>query len=444
MSRLTRRDFLGTSACLTVGMLLAACAPVAPQGQTQSGGNAPAAAKVSLLLWDGFGEDFANFHQIIDGFQAANPTIEIKHEAQANMRDIIRTALDADAGPDVLYYDTGPGFAGVLARAGLLLPLDDAYAQYNWTERVLPIAKDRTTFDGKTYGIGNEVETIGVFYNKKIFEAHGVSEPKNHDEFLALCEKLKGANQTPIAFGDQPKWPAMHTFGVFAGNIAGREKVAQAISAKIPWTDEDFVSAIQTPLVDMVKAGYYNTDVNAVSYDDANALFYAGQTAMSITGSWMVGNYTNPDTMKDPVGFFFYPAIGNKPINPPAGLGSGYFISKKTKQPEAALKFLDYVFSKDAAKVWLEGMSMIPPIQLNVKDYKISELLSFVLQQLQQNANTMSYNIDVLTPDNFNTAMFDGFQEVIGGTRTPADQAAAMEKAMQEAKAAGKVMDIVK
>ena len=58
---------------------------------------------------------------------------------------------------------------------------------------------------------------------------------------------------------------------------------------------------------------------------------------------------------------------------------------------------------------------MIPPIQLNVKDYKISELLSFVLQQLQQNANTMSYNIDVLTPDNFNTAMFDGFQEVIGG-----------------------------
>src|SRR5262249_24451745 len=155
--------------------------------------------------------------------------------------------------------------------------------------------KDRTTFDGKTYGIGNEVETIGVFYNKKIFEAQGVSEPKTHDEFLALCEKLKGANQTPIAFGDQPKWPAMHTFGVFAGNIAGREKVAQAISAKTPWTDEDFVRAIQTPLVDMVKAGHYNKDVNAVSYDDANALFYAGQTAMSITGSWMVGNYTNPD-----------------------------------------------------------------------------------------------------------------------------------------------------
>lgn len=444
MTTLSRRAFLRASAGLTAGALVVACAPPAAAPQSQASGDtaAPAAEKISLLVWDQFGEDAAAADDMAKAFMEANPGIEIVREAQENMRDIIRTAIDADAGPDVLYYDTGPGFAGVLARAGLLLELDDAYAQNAWDQRIQPIAKERTTFDGKTYGIGNAIEAIGVFYNKRIFDENGLSEPKTHDDFLALCETLKGKSITPIALGNLDKWPAMHTFSVFAGNVAGKEKLAQAISAELPWNDEDFVRALQIGLVDMIDAGYYNSDVNAVNYDDANLLFYSGQAAMDITGTWMIGGYTNPDNMADPVGFFFYPSIDGKPPAPPAGLGSGYFISKKTKNPEAALKYLDFLFSADNAGRWMEGMSIIPPIQVDASQYKISELLGFTLAQLQQNADKMGYNIDVLTPDNFNTTMFDGFQEVIGKTRTPAEQADALEAAMQEAKEAGKVMDI--
>ncbi len=446
MTTLSRRDFLRVSAGLTAGALVVGCAPpsAAPQAQSGSGDAAaqPAAEKITLLVWDQFGEATEAADAMVAAFQEANPDIEIQREAQENMRDIIRTAIDADAGPDVLYYDTGPGFAGVLARAGLLMELDDAYVQSGWDKRIQPIAKERTTFNGKTYGIGNAIEAIGVFYNKRIFDENGLSEPKTHDDFLALCEALKGKSITPIALGNLDKWPAMHTFSVFAGNVAGKEKLAQAISAELPWTDADFVSALQTGLVDMMDAGYYNTDVNAINYDDANLLFYSGQTAMDITGTWMIDGYTNPDNMPDPVGFFFYPSIAGKAIAPPAGLGSGYFISNKTKNPEAALKYLDFLFSEGNAGRWMEGMSIIPPIQIDASKYNISDLLRFTLTQLQQNADVMGYNIDVLTPDTFNTVMFDGFQEVIGKTRTPEEQADALEKAMVEAKDAGKVMDI--
>ena len=41
--------------------------------------------------------------------------------------------------------------------------------------------------------------------------------------------------------------------------------------------------------------------------------------------------------MPDPVGFFFYPPIQGKPIAPPAGLGSGYFVSKAVADPQAVL-----------------------------------------------------------------------------------------------------------
>jgi raffinose/stachyose/melibiose transport system substrate-binding protein len=192
----------------------------------------------------------------------------------------------------------------------------------------------------------------------------------------------------------------------------------------------------------MNQAGYFIPDVNAVTYDDWQALFYAGKAAMSLTGTWQVGNYSNPETMADPVGFFLYPPIDGKPIAPPSGLGIGYFASSKTKSPDAALQFLDFLFSKETAKFWVEELKRIPPVQLDLANYKITELQRFTLETLQKGADTMGYNIDVLTPDNFNTVMSDGFQEVLGGSKTAQQQADDLQKAMETAKTEGKVFDI--
>ncbi len=146
--------------------------------------------------------------------------------------------------------------------------------------------------------------------------------------------------------------------------------------------------------------------------------------------------------MPDPVGFFFYPPIQGKPIAPPAGLGSGYFVSKATANPQAAFRFLDFLFSDEAAKLWVETASIIPPVAVDVNAYSISDLLRFVMINLQENAELMGFNIDVFTPDNFNTMMFDCFQEVLAGTKTAQEQADDLENAMAEAREAGAVMDI--
>jgi raffinose/stachyose/melibiose transport system substrate-binding protein len=380
--------------------------------------------------------------EIVNMFSEAHPDIEVTREDQPNMRDILKTSLDGGVGPHIMYYDTGPGFAGVLARADLLLPLDEAYDQYDWTNRIFPIARERTVFDNKIYGIGNELEFIGVFYNQRIFEEMGLTEPETHDDFIDLCEKIKAANLIPLAFADQDKWPAGHMLSVFAGYIAGKDKLAGAISGEVPWNDPDFVEAIQLFFVEMNEAGYFIPELNAVTYDDANLLFYSGQAAMNLTGSWMIGDYTNSEVMPDPVGFFFYPPIQGKPIAPPAGLGSGYFVSKATANPQAAFRFLDFLFSDEAAKLWVETASIIPPVAVDVNAYSISDLLRFVMINLQENAELMGFNIDVLTPDNFNTMMFDGFQEVLAGTKTAQEQADDLENAMAEAREAGAVMDI--
>ncbi|MDP9382865.1 MAG: extracellular solute-binding protein [Chloroflexota bacterium] len=481
--RITRREALKTIGYGTVTVAIAACGgntggrqagvntpesleTQAPPVSAQSTGGIPTrppavGKKTQLVYWDSITEGSPGIEKLIKNFNQKHKDIQVVRQVQTTQqsRDVIRTALDAGQGPDVFQYDTGPGFAGVLARAGLLQPLEDAYKKYGWDKRFLPIAKQRTTFQGVPYGIGHQLEVVGVFYNKRIFDDLGLQEPKTHDELLQICEKIKGQGGIyPIAFGDKDKWPAGHTFSVFAGNIAGREKLAKAISAETPWDDPDFVKAINIPFVEMNKKGYWPPTVNAISYDDWQAVFYSGKAAMSLTGTWMIGSYSPRPaptpaageegdeeeqlTMQDPVGFFFYPSVDGKQIAPPSGLGIGYFVNKKAKNPEAAYQFLDYLFSEEAAPVWIEDLDQIPPIEVDASKLKVSDLMRQTLDSLQKGGDTMGYNIDVLTPENFNTVMFDGFQTVLAGKKTAEQQAKDLQAAMKQAKQAGKTFDI--
>lgn len=426
MSKLFRR-----LSGVAVGFTLTALIPVFAQEE-----------RAQLLFW-GNAEAVEELEQQVAQFNETHPEIEVTYESQANLREILRTALAAGEGPDIVYGGTGPGAAGVLVSAGLLLPLDEAYAEYGWNDRFSDFTKERASIDGTVYGIGNEIEYIGTFYNERIFAELGLSEPETHEEVLQLCQSLQDAGYTPIAFGNQEKWPASHIFSIFSGNLAGKEKLAAAISGEVPWNDPDFVSAIATPFVEMAEAGCFNPSVNAISYDDANLLFYSGQAAMTLTGNWMMSDYTDPDVMPDPVGFFFYPSIGGGPIVPPAGVGSAYFVSSSVEDPEAALEFLDFLFSEEASEFWIEDVRVMPPHkQIDVSDYEIPELLKTAITTLQTEQDSMGYNIDVLTPQNFNALMFDGLQEVIGGTKSPEQLADDLQGAMEEAKAAGDVSDI--
>src|SRR5919206_55213 len=88
---------------------------------------------------------------------------------------VVKTRLASNEGPDVFGYDTGPGFGGVLAKAGLVLPLTKAYKKYHW--RIYPWAKLRATYGGVTYGVPDQVEEVGIYYNKDLFAKYKLKPP---------------------------------------------------------------------------------------------------------------------------------------------------------------------------------------------------------------------------------------------------------------------------
>jgi raffinose/stachyose/melibiose transport system substrate-binding protein len=424
-------------------LMLANC--TVPVAQAPAGEGAETGAeKVKILFWDQFPDVSDQMDAVVADFNAAYPNIEVVRESYETeaMRDVIKTALSSGTGPDIFYYDLGPGFAGVLAKAGLLMPLDDAYLEYGWDQRIYPWTRDRSKFDGKTYGVANELEFIGVFYNKRIFEENGWAIPQTWDDLLVLCDAAKEAGVVPIAFTNGDSWPSYHMFSMVMNNEVGRERLAAMISGKESWDNPDTVSAIKRFFVDLNAQGCFPPDVNSINYDDGLAMLRTGQAAMHPSGTWNIETFSNPNMTSEPIGFFFLPSINGKPVVVPGGIGSGWVISSATKHPEEVLEFLNYLVSDEMGKRWITEINAVPAYPVSTEGLEIPELLAFALEIIANQADSMGYNIDVVTPDNFNKVMWDGFAAVLANSKTPEQQAIDLEAAMQEALAKGNVIDI--
>ena len=162
--------------------------------------------KVQILYWDEARSPVADvaIEQIIANFEEANPDIDVVREVIAweVLGDIAKSSIEAGEGPDIMTYDAGPAYAGILANAGLLLPLDEAYAANNWDERLVSISRAWTTFGGHVYGVGHELEAQGLYWNKRIFAEEELELPATFAELVELCGTLRERGyEAPMALG---------------------------------------------------------------------------------------------------------------------------------------------------------------------------------------------------------------------------------------------------
>ncbi|HSK84480.1 MAG TPA: extracellular solute-binding protein [Rubrobacter sp.] len=371
----------------------------------------------------------------VDRFEEQHPSIDLQREALQpdEVRREIRSRLRSEDPPDVFAYDTGPGFGGVLADAGLLRPLENAYKEHGWD--IYAWAKQQATYDGTVYGVPDQVEEIIVFYNKDLVP----EVPHTAEELRQISDELKGRGKIPLAFGNREQYPASHMFSIATSNVLGREGLDSILYGEGRWDIPQVVESIELMFRDFVESGYYPKNPNALTYDGANALFYSGEAAMNPTGTWLVSEIVQA-VQEFEVGFFPFPSIEGSGISPPAGVGTGWFAAKDAENPQGAITFIDYLLQDDTARLTIEQLNTIPAHPVNTEGLEVPELFKQVLDDLSEfpQAEAFGYNIDVLAPQNFNEVMYTGFREVINGMRSPAQQAGALQQAWEEAKEAGK------
>ena len=365
----------------------------------------------------------------LDEFEAEHPNINVELESLPfdTMRTILQTQLRSGDAPDVFNWGSGPSFGGALAEAGLVHDLSDAYEEYGW--EVYDFAKERaTTEDGVVYGVPGEMETIGLFYNKDVFDELGIEQPTNLEELEAAAQTVKDAGYVPLAVSDQEGWQGGHLLSMALSSAVGSEGINALIEGEMPWTSPEVVEAIA--LWDRwEEAGYLTDFPTSITYDAGNALFFSEQAAMLPTGSWLVDAIANDADFE--VGYIPFPSEEGPGIFS-GGLGSGPMISAETDNLEASLELVDFLASPEHGRWMVENLDVIPPFPIDTEGVDVTPLFAQVLEDTEELAagtGDFGLNIDVLTSDAFNEAMFNGMQAVFSDQATPEQVAQELEEA---------------
>jgi raffinose/stachyose/melibiose transport system substrate-binding protein len=403
-------------------------------------GNARAQDQVELRVWDQFTNptESDNADAIYAAFTEQNPNVTITREAFSTdqIRDVVNTAVSSGTGPDLIFYDAGPGYAGVLADADLLLPLDDYAAQYGWDERIAAPAAEATTYDGAFLGMPLQTDLIGMYYNQTLLDQEGMTVPETLDELVAFCGEATEKGYIPIAFADAEGYEAFWQFSMTANQMVGPEGIRALLNNEGSWDSPEIVAAIEAFFVTVRDAGCLPEDAVAIADADGNSLFYNGEALLHSTGSWMIAEFA--ENMPDAeVGFVPFPEIeGGQGRVWISGVGSAWYISAATQHPDEAAAFLDYLFSQEAVEKWVGVSRYFVPVDADLSNVDINPLSGLVIETLQSAGDEgvqFGYNIDVLAPPEFNEAMSSGFQAMLVGDKTAEQQAADLEAAWNEA-----------
>jgi len=396
--------------------------------------------KITLLVWDQFGGELESVatELIYANFMRKYPNIEIRREV-VGRNDLLltaRTALASGTGPDVVYHDVSP--TRELIDAGLILPLDEYADQYRWRERFYATGLSWTIENGKLWGLGLEAEFVGIFYNQSLFDKEGMEVPQTISEALAFCREAKARGYVPMAHSQSEGWQTFFSFTMPAHNYVGVEYIKDLLfGCKGRWDSPEIIEAMKITYEQMKEAGCFVEDLNALDFGGAIDLFNNEEAFMLPTGTWVVNSILELSKEREVKMMPWFDMETGQPRAYTMGMGSAWYVSANTKHPNEAALFLDYLFSDEAVKIWIEAASRIPPVPVDTTQLNLLPLQAFVLNTLEQAGTgqaeyALGWDVDLIVPEQFNTMLSDGWQAVWAGTKTVEEQMADLQQIWEE------------
>lgn len=330
---------------------LVGCSNNSEEG-TPSGGN----STITYSIWDKGQEP--GMRAIADAFEAKNP--DIKVNVEVTPWDQYWTKLEAAATggsmPDVFWMHSSQHIR--YAQSGMLMDLNeviensDVLDMSQFTEGIV----DLYNVDGQQIAIPKDVSTIGLWYNKTLFDEAGVEYPNENwtwDDLLeaahALTDEEKG-----IYGLNAPLNTEENLFNYIyqnGGDILINDKKESGYS--LPETQEALQWYANLSLVEKVSPSQTQFAENGNS-----TLFTSGKVAMGLFGSWMYAEFISNEYTAQNCAVSVLP-------EGPAGRatiynGLGNSVAANTKNKEAAIKFIEFLGSEEANKIQGEYKSAIP------------------------------------------------------------------------------------
>ncbi|MFC5405857.1 extracellular solute-binding protein [Cohnella soli] len=342
-------------------------APAASSPAASSGGE-----NVTLKVWGDLGNQAVleePFKKINAAFAAKYPNIKIEYDFAQNDQSL-NVALQANELPD-LFWVQGDKTSKMseMVKNGFLLDL----TSYNMDlSRYDDSQKSYCTIDGKIYcSLPSFFDTNVVYYNKEIYDKNGLSVPKNWDEFVQGLDKLKAAGVTPIALAGKSEWDRAWPIFALAPAFANDAlQAAQNGTGKL--TDPAVAGMFQT-FRDLVDKGYFGKDFLAQDMAGAQFSFTNGKAAAIIDGTWNNSTYVASGLS---LGRFPIPnKDGKRIVQSSYSNFMTYAIASRSKHPEEALKYLEFLGGQEAQQIMEDATGLVPTIKdITPKDEGVKEL----------------------------------------------------------------------
>lgn len=386
---------------------------------------APALAGEVKIWTLSFANDSANvaWAKIIADFEAANPGTTIKLETRSvdEHKAALRVAAQSDQGPDIFFMWAGLGLGGEFVKAGLSLPLDDYYAAKGWDDRLIGTAAGFTrNYPPHRHGVPYTFHGEGLYYSKALFEKAGITAPPtSYDALKADAQKLKEAGIPAMTFGGTVNWHLMRLMDVILETECGPQKHDQLMEMKLDWAAETCATDSFAELADW-SANYILRPFMGIDQGQSFNLFVAGRAAMMLEGDWLVDQLKAQGLDDRQIGLFAFPTGSDRLY----GFGEDLYVSAKSKVPEEAVNFLDYLTS-DAVQQANLGQFGAISINKNVSYQNLAPLDQAWLD-LFNGHSAIYMNGDQSFPLDVTTEYFRVINEVGAGTMAAPDAAKAM------------------
>ncbi|MGI3781639.1 MAG: extracellular solute-binding protein, partial [Janthinobacterium lividum] len=242
---------------------------------------------------------------------------------------------------------------GTLSKAGLILNLDKYAQLYGWRDQMSPTMLRQLEFtpDGKKMGEGSlygtpgaRLTTVGLYYNKKMLADAGVAVPTTFAEFESDLAAVKAKGETPIALGTQEKTYATNPLFAVQALLGKPQAINDFVYGAGGTTlDQTGAGAAATTLEGWEKAGYFNTGYAGLDFGGGKKVFTDGKAAFHFDYS---GALVGTGADQSDFGRLQLPQPDGGAQTSVGAASAVYGISAKTKYPDAAAAFLNYLDSQ--------------------------------------------------------------------------------------------------
>lgn len=206
----------------------------------------------------------------------------VPYSDTTSYQQVVNSSIQSSDTPDLLTWWSGYRLEN-LYQSGGLLDVSDLWQQAIDSGDMPESLAAAFTFEDKQFGVARDASYWCVFYNKRVFEEHGLSVPTTWDEFLSVCDTLKGADVTPLYATIDGRWTAFIWFEEFLIRN-DPDFYVDLCEGRASYTDETAVKAMEDWKA-LFDAEYFS-DLDIPMDSNLAGMFANGEIAMIPVGTW--------------------------------------------------------------------------------------------------------------------------------------------------------------